>query len=142
MITRLLAIITLLTNPCRAFHPLVGSWKPAQKTPHDPITLHLSPDGTIRCVTPHAGCDVLCDARISDHDPNVLLINNIRATGWPSPRKVSWSDIRLFLAVRAACPIHVAVLHDKHDTAIVMWKFDGSTQSVTLQRIFSACDDK
>lgn len=129
--------------PTLAFHRLVGSWKPTEPSKYHP-TLHLDSDGsTLRCVTSLKGCEIVCRVHTDPHDDSLLVIESIGALGLPPVRSVPWGDIALFLSVRSACPIRVAIVHHaESDSVTALWRFRKRTQSVVLRRIFSDADDK
>ena len=133
-ILRSLVLLCTLLFPVASFHRLIGTWKPVPSNSLYNPTIHLHADGRLHCIT--SVTEITCRVRDEPHDDCVLVIDDICASKFPPIHKISWGDIKMFLAIRASTPLVAVVVRESDTKITVLWKFQGRSQSIVLRRIF------
>lgn len=106
-----------------------GRWRPVERLKYD-VVFSVSEDRIV-CETADR-CTIQCRVKPLDATLRSLEIFDISSSGWPP--KASFSEVRLFLEVRAMRKIPLAVVPEG-DRLVVLWKFKGKPRMLKLEKI-------
>lgn len=125
-----LVTILALTFPLSSAWSMSGRWRPVEKLKYD-VVFSVSEDRIV-CETADR-CTIQCRVKPLDATLRSLEISDISSSGWPP--KASFSEVRLFLEVRAMRKIPLAVVPEGDQLMTVLWKFKGKPRMLKLEKI-------